>query len=101
MPSKRIGDVYERSGTLTSYSMGSKKIGKWRVQEDQLCLDLKEAVAGCYEVWVSGKDVELRPEGSNSGLDGVHRCDLATSTISGAGFSSRGGRNDHVGSEDA
>jgi len=90
MPSKRIGDVYERSGTLTSYSMGSKKIGKWRVQKDQLCLDLKEAVAGCYEVWGSGKDVELRPEGSNSGLDGVHRCDLATSTISGAGFSSRG-----------
>ncbi len=64
-------DVYERSGTLTSYSMGSKKIGKWRVQKDQLCLDLKEAAAGCYDVWVSGKDVELRPEGSNSGLDGV------------------------------
>jgi hypothetical protein len=39
-------DVYERSGTLTSYEMGNKKIGKWRVQKDQLCLDLKEELAG-------------------------------------------------------
>jgi hypothetical protein len=67
-------DVYERSGTLTSYEMGNKKIGKWRVQKDQLCLDLKEELAGCYEVWLSGKNVELRLEGSNSGeLEGVLR----------------------------
>ena len=67
-------DVYERSGTLTSNQMGNKKIGKWRVQKDQLCLDLKEKLAGCYEVWLSGKNIELRLEGSDSAeLEGVLR----------------------------
>ncbi len=65
-------DVYERSETLTSYSMGRVLIGKWWVQKDQLCLDLKEEpTAGCYEVWMSGNNVELRPEGSDLPLEGV------------------------------
>jgi hypothetical protein len=33
-------DVYERDGTLRSYSMGTKKIGKWTIEKDELCLYL-------------------------------------------------------------
>ena len=58
------GEVFERNGTLTITSMGHKSAGKWRVQKDQLCLDTgKEPGGGCYEVWLSGNQVELRREG--------------------------------------
>jgi len=41
--------------------MGHKTLGKWRIQKDQLCLDRgKDPGSGCYEVWLSGKKVELR-----------------------------------------
>jgi hypothetical protein len=57
-------DFYERSGKLTSSSMGRKRAGKWRVEKDQLCIEYdKEPPAKCYEVWASGKNVELRGEG--------------------------------------
>jgi hypothetical protein len=65
-------DVYERTGTLRTYSMGDKSLGKWKVQKDQLCLDRgKEPGSGCYDVWMSGKKVELRTQGSNLPLEGV------------------------------
>ena len=67
------GDVFERSGILTSYSMGKKSVGKWRVQKDELCLDRGEAVSGCYEVWLAGGKVELRRQGSSLPLEGVLR----------------------------
>jgi hypothetical protein len=55
------GDIFERNGTLTTSSMGHRSVGKWRIQKGQLCLDRgKDAIGGCYEVWVSGKKVELR-----------------------------------------
>src|SRR5262245_501289 len=57
-------DFYERSGKLTSSSMGRKRTGKWRVEKDQFCIELdKEPPAKCYEVWAAGKKVELRGEG--------------------------------------
>jgi hypothetical protein len=34
------GEVFERNGTLTTFSMGHNSVGKWRIQKDQLCLDL-------------------------------------------------------------
>jgi hypothetical protein len=64
-------DVYERSGKLTSSSMGRKRTGKWRVEKDQLCIEHdKGPPAKCYDVWSSGKKVELRGEGLLP-LDGV------------------------------
>ena len=55
------GDVFERDGTLRLYSMGHKSVGKWRIQKDQLCLDRgNEPGGGCFDVWISGKKVELR-----------------------------------------
>jgi len=66
------GQVFERNGTLTITSMGHKSIGKWRVQRDQLCLDTgQEPGGGCYEVWASGKNVELRNQTSSLPLEGV------------------------------
>ena len=57
-------EFYERSGTVTSSSMGRKRTGKWRIDKDQLCIEFdKDPPAKCYEVWMSGKKVELRREG--------------------------------------
>jgi hypothetical protein len=66
------GEVFERNGTLTITSMGHKSAGKWRIQKDQLCLDTgNEPGGGCYEVWISGRNVELRNQASNLPLEAV------------------------------
>src|SRR5262249_59010456 len=58
------GEVLERNGTLTITSMGHKSMGKWRVQKDQLFLHTgKETGGGCYEVWLSRRNRELRNQG--------------------------------------
>jgi hypothetical protein len=57
-------DFYQRNGTVMSASMGRKRTGKWRVEDDQLCIEFeKEPIPTCYDVWLSGKQVELRREG--------------------------------------
>jgi hypothetical protein len=63
--------VYERDGTLRSYSMGVKKVGKWAVQKDQLCLYLGEDDDGCYEVTSIGERIEMTPTGLGGSLDGI------------------------------
>ena len=66
------GEIFERNGTLTITSMGYKSAGSWLVQKDQLCLDTgKEPGGGCYEVWISGKNVELRNQASTVPLEAV------------------------------
>jgi hypothetical protein len=66
------GEVFERNGTLTITSMGHKSAGKWRIQKDQLCLDTgNEPGDGCYEVWLSGRNVELRNQTSSTPLEAV------------------------------
>jgi len=55
------GEVYESNGKLRSEEMGAKRTGTWRIQKDQLCTDYgKEAGSNCYEVWMSGKNVQLK-----------------------------------------
>ena len=57
-------DLYQRNGTVMSTSMGRKRTGRWRVEQDQLCIELEgEPIPTCYDVWISGKEVELRSEG--------------------------------------
>jgi len=63
--------VYDRDGKLRSYSMGTKKIGKWTVEKDELCLYLKEPDDGCYEVSLSGERIEMKPSGVGLTLEGV------------------------------
>src|SRR5438105_15939266 len=64
-------DVFAANGMLTSYSMGRKKSGKWHVQNDELCIDRGNEDGGCYQIWLSGKKVELRRAGSSLPLEGV------------------------------
>src|SRR6266516_8200194 len=66
------GEVFERNGTLTITSMGHRSVGKWRIQKDQLCLDTgTEPGGGCYEVWLAGRNVELRNQASTTPLEAV------------------------------
>src|SRR5215469_7807134 len=66
------GDVYQRNGVLVTTEMGRKSTGKWRVQNDRLCLDrANELGSGCYEVWLSGSDVQLKSKDSSLPLEGV------------------------------
>ena len=64
-------DVFAADGTLTSYSMGRKITGKWRIQKDELCIEKGKDDSFCYQVWLAGGKVELRREGSNYPLEGV------------------------------
>ena len=63
--------VYDRDGTLRSYSMGTKKIGKWAIEKDELCLYLKEPDDSCFEVSLSGKRIAIKPSGLGLSLEGV------------------------------
>ena len=63
--------VYDRDCTLRSDSMGTKKVGKWAVEKDELCLYLKEPDDGCYEVSLSGQRIEMKPSGVGLSLEGV------------------------------
>jgi hypothetical protein len=62
--------VYERDGTLRSYSIGVKKVGKW-VGKDEICLHLGESDDGCYQVTLSGDRIEMTPSGLGGPLDGI------------------------------
>jgi hypothetical protein len=64
-------DVFAANGTLTSYSMSSKKTGKWHVQKDELCIDRGADDGGCYQVWLAGRKIKLRREGSSLPMEGV------------------------------
>jgi hypothetical protein len=60
-------ETYGANGTLTTREMGKTRVGTWRVEADQLCVDLgQEGGRGCYEVWISGNKVELRTPGSSA-----------------------------------
>jgi hypothetical protein len=66
-------DFYDRNGTVVSSSMGRKRQGKWWVDKDQLCNDVdKESSVRCYDVLVSGNNVQLRGDGGLP-LDAVLR----------------------------
>ncbi len=65
-------DAYQRDGSFKSRSMGRMRIGKWQVQKDELCLDVGPGTdSGCYEVWILGSAVELRPAGLGLPVQGV------------------------------
>jgi len=64
--------VYDRNGTLRTQSMGRARAGTWSIQKDELCLDLGGGPdGGCFEVWLSGRNVEMRPTGIGLPLEGV------------------------------
>jgi hypothetical protein len=54
--------VFEKGGRLNIFSMGRPGTGSWKVEKDELCLDRPPDEPRCYEVWVSGQNVQLRRE---------------------------------------
>jgi hypothetical protein len=65
-------DFYQPGGMLISNEMGRKTTGKWRIQKDELCLERgRDLGSGCYEVWLSGKNMQLKTKDSNLPLEGV------------------------------
>jgi hypothetical protein len=66
-----FADVFAANGGLRTFSMGHKKDGKWRVEKDELCVDRGKDDGGCYQVWISGKNVEFRHEGLAASLEGI------------------------------
>jgi hypothetical protein len=64
-------DVFGLNGSLKSYSMGRKKDGKWWIEKDELCVDRGQDDGGCYQVWLSGRNVELRRAGLPAAFEGV------------------------------
>jgi hypothetical protein len=59
------------NGDLKTYSMVRKKDGKWRIEKDELCVDRGKDEGGCYQVWLSGKNAELRREGLPAAFEGL------------------------------
>jgi hypothetical protein len=66
-----FADVYGPNGALETYSMGWTKDGKWRVEKDEICVDRSKDDGGCYQVWISGNNIEFRREGLGATLEGV------------------------------
>ena len=64
-------DVYERDGSLRSYTLGKKTVGRWDVEKDELCLYFKEPDDGCYEVSRAGDRVEMKPSGLGLTIEGI------------------------------
>jgi hypothetical protein len=58
--SVHFGHMFAAGGTLKIFSMGKKKEGTWRVERDEICVDRGKDDGGCYQVWMSGKNVESR-----------------------------------------
>jgi hypothetical protein len=51
--------------------MGRKTVGKWRIEKNELCLDIDPPDGGCFEVWLLGNKVHMKPSGLGSPLEGV------------------------------
>lgn len=64
-------DVFGPNGDLRTYSTGRRKEGRWRIEKDELCVDRGKDDGGCYQVWLSGKNVELRRAGLPAAFEGV------------------------------
>jgi len=64
-------DVFGPNGRLKSFSMGRKKDGKWWIEKNELCIDRGRDDGACYQVWLSGRNVELRRAGLPAASEGV------------------------------
>jgi len=64
-------DVYDRDGTLRSYANGKREVGKWSIEKDELCVHFGEPDDGCYEVWLSGERIEMKPSGLGLSIEGI------------------------------
>jgi hypothetical protein len=64
-------DVYGRDGSLRSYANGKKRVGKWVIEKDELCVYFEEPEDGCYEVSLLGDRIEMKPSGLGLSIEGI------------------------------
>src|SRR5258708_13209125 len=65
-------DYFRKDGSVVSMNMGRKSIGKWKIQNNELCIYKKE-LDGCYQVWVFKDEVSLRLEGIDTPFEAYLR----------------------------
>jgi hypothetical protein len=51
--------------------LGRKKVGKWAIEKDELCMYFGDQDDGCYEVWFSGDRMEMKPVGLGLSIGGI------------------------------
>jgi hypothetical protein len=58
-------DRYEPDGTLKAVDLGVLKPGTWKLDGNEMCVvrKAKKAVTECFEIWLSGNEVEYRRDG--------------------------------------
>jgi hypothetical protein len=57
-------ELYGTDGTVTSLAMGKKRVGKWQVEGDDLCVEFEDS-ADCFEVSQSGSRLRLQRSGTD------------------------------------
>ncbi|WP_342358472.1 hypothetical protein [Terrarubrum flagellatum] len=63
--------VFLQQSRFQSFSMGAKQAGTWRVRRNELCIERSNDAVRCYEVWMSGKQIQLRRPGLDIHDEGV------------------------------
>jgi hypothetical protein len=54
-------EYYQRGGALVVTDLGRRRLGRWKIERDMLCLARGPGTAfDCFQVWVSGDEVSLR-----------------------------------------
>jgi hypothetical protein len=52
---------FRPDGMLISVDMAKKRIGSWKIQDNQLCREKEKGQElKCHQVWMSGKTISLR-----------------------------------------
>ena len=53
--------VYGKDGTLRSFDMGRKDVGRWRIRGNEICTDLgDDGDNNCFEVWLRGNRLVMQ-----------------------------------------
>lgn len=58
-------EFFNKDGSIAVVSMGRKSTGRWRIDKDTLCTWTRSVDGECYEVWVSGSEIQLRVRGED------------------------------------
>lgn len=56
-------ETFASAGMLTGVYMGKAKSGRWRTSGNRLCLHRAGEEERCYDVFLTGETMQLRPTG--------------------------------------
>jgi hypothetical protein len=83
MIGKRITDdghwsqTLERSGRLLVNDLGRPSFGSWSIKDNWLCIPRPEVIDACYDVWLSGDQIQLHVPGKEDALTAFPRFAVA------------------------